>query len=71
MRDRDDYPVLSSRLAQLTEGLEGAALRAADDERCLEARALGVTDPRQNGRGILLQIEDGRGALACEPDSRC
>lgn len=63
MRDRDDYPVLSSRLAQLTEGLEGLRYvrRMTSDES--KHQRLGVTDPRQDGRGILVQIEDGRGAL--------
>lgn len=63
MRDRDDYPVLSSRLAQLTEGLEGLRYvrRMTSDESKHER--LGVTDPRQQGRGILVQVEDGRGAL--------
>jgi len=63
MRDRDDYPVLSSRLAQLTEGLEGLRYvrRMTSDESKHER--LGVTDPRADGRGILLQIEGARGAL--------
>lgn len=63
MRDRDDFPVLSSRLAQLTEGLEGLRYvrRMTSDES--KHQRLGVTDPRENGRGILVQIEDGRGAL--------
>lgn len=63
MRDRDDYPVLSTRLAQLTEGLEALRYtrRMTNDESRHER--LGVTDPRQGGRGILLQIEDSRGAL--------
>ncbi|MEZ5960789.1 MAG: DUF4340 domain-containing protein [Hyphomonadaceae bacterium] len=63
MRDRDDYPVLSSRLAQLTEGLEGLRYvrRMTSDESKHER--LGVTDPRADGRGILVQVEDGRGAL--------
>lgn len=63
MRDRDDYPVLSSRLAQLTEGLETLryARRMTSDPSKHER--LGVTDPREGGRGILVQIEDGRGAL--------
>ena len=63
MRDRDDYPVLSSRLAQLTEGLEGLRYvrRMTSDESKHER--LGVTDPRQNGRGVLVQIEGGNGEL--------
>lgn len=63
MRDRDDYPVLSSRLAQLTEGLEGLRYVRRMTSDASKHERLGVTDPRQNGRGILLQIEDGRGAL--------
>lgn len=63
MRDRGDYPVNAARLAQLTEGLTSLAyVRRMTSEAALHAR-LGVDDPRQGGRGVLLQIEDGQGAL--------
>jgi hypothetical protein len=63
MRDRDDYPVLASRLAQLTEGLEGLRYtRRMTNDPSKHAR-LGVDDPREGGRGVLVQIEDARGAL--------
>jgi hypothetical protein len=63
MRDRDDYPVLSSRLAQLTEGLENLRYERRMTSDASKHERLGVTDPRQGGRGILVQVEDGRGAL--------
>lgn len=63
MRDRDDYPVLPARLAQLTEGLEGLRYTRRMTSDASKHERLGVTDPRQGGRGILVQIEDGRGAL--------
>ena len=63
MRDRDDYPVLSSRLAQLTEGLENLRYVRRMTSDASKHERLGVTDPRQGGRGVLVQIEDGRGAL--------
>lgn len=63
MRDRDDYPVLSSRLAQLTDALESLRYARRMTSDPAKHERLGVTDPRQGGRGILLQIEDGRGAL--------
>jgi len=63
MRDRDDYPVLPARLAQLTEGLEGLRYSRRMTSDPSKHERLGVTDPRQGGRGILVQIEDGRGAL--------
>jgi hypothetical protein len=63
MRDRDDYPVLSSRLAQLTEGLEELRYVRRMTNDASKHERLGVTDPREDGRGILVQIEDGRGAL--------
>ena len=63
LRDRDDYPVSSARLAQLTEGLESLRyIRRMTSDPSKHER-LGVTDPRQGGRGILLQVEDGNGAL--------
>jgi len=63
MRDRDDYPVLSSRLAQLTEGLENLRYVRRMTNDASKHERLGVTDPREGGRGVLVQIEDGRGAL--------
>ncbi|HRO02638.1 MAG TPA: DUF4340 domain-containing protein [Terricaulis sp.] len=63
MRDRGDYPVLATRLQQLTEGLSGLRYtRRMTNDSSKHAR-LGVDDPRQGGRGVLVQIEDGRGAL--------
>ncbi len=63
MRDRDDYPVLSSRLAQLTEGLEALRYVRRMTNDASKHERLGVTDPREGGRGVLVQVEDGRGAL--------
>ncbi len=63
MRDRGDYPVNAGKLAQFTEGLANLALvrrMTSDPDR---HGRLGVTDPRQGGSGVLLQIEDGQGAL--------
>lgn len=63
MRDRGDYPVLATRLAQLTEGLEGLTyVRRMTSDPAKHAR-LGVGDPRQGGRGVLVQVEDGQGAF--------
>lgn len=62
MRDRDDYPVLASRLAQLTEGLEGLRYTRRMTNDPSKHERLGVGDPREGGRGILVQIEDARGA---------
>ncbi len=63
MRDRGDYPVLGSRLAQLTEGLEGLRFTRRMTADASKHQRLGVTDPRQGGRGVLVQIEGARGAL--------
>jgi len=63
MRDRDDYPVQSARLAQLTEGLEGLRYVRRMSSDPSKHERLGVTDPREGGRGVLVQVEDGRGAL--------
>lgn len=63
MRDRDDYPVLPSRLAQLTQGLEALRYTRRMTSDPSKHERLGVTDPREGGRGILVQIADGRGAL--------
>lgn len=63
MRDRGDYPVLSSRLAQLTQGLEGLRYTRRMTSDASKHERLGVTDPREGGRGVLVQVEDSRGAL--------
>jgi hypothetical protein len=63
MRDRGDFPVLAGRLQQLTEGLEALRYSRRMTSDPSKHERLGVTDPRQDGRGVLVQIEDGRGAL--------
>lgn len=63
MREHGDFPVMAGRLAQLTQGLAQLRLmRRMTSDPSKHAR-LGVDDPRQGGRGVLVQIEDGRGAL--------
>jgi hypothetical protein len=63
MRDRDDYPVMASRLSQLTNGLTQLRYTRRMTSDASKHERLGVTDPREGGRGVLVQIEDGRGAL--------
>ncbi len=63
MRDRDDYPVLASRLSQLTEGLQSLRYTRRMTSDPAKHERLGVGDPREGGRGVLVQIEDSRGAL--------
>lgn len=63
MRDRGDYPVNAARLDLLTKALSDLAFTrrmTSDPQR--HAR-LGVGDPREGGRGVLVQIEDGQGAF--------
>jgi hypothetical protein len=63
MRDRDDYPVQEERLNQLSRGLEQLRYVRRMTSDASKHERLGVTDPREGGRGILLTVEDGRGAL--------
>ncbi len=63
MRDRGDFPVMASRLGQLTDGLEELRYTRRMTGNASRHERLGVTDPRQGGRGILVQVEDSRGAL--------
>jgi hypothetical protein len=63
MRDRDDYPVMASRLSQLTNGLTQLRYTRRMTSDASKHERLGVGDPREGGRGVLVQIEDGRGAL--------
>jgi hypothetical protein len=63
MRDRGDYPVLSGRLGQLTQGLEQLHFTRRMTTDPAKFERLGVGDPRHGGHGVLVQIEDARGAL--------
>lgn len=63
MRDRGDYPVNAGRLAQLTQGLQGLRYTRRMTSDAANHERLGVDDPRQGGGGVLVQVEDGRGAL--------
>lgn len=63
MRDRDDYPVLANRLNQLTTGLQQLRYTRRMTSDPSKHERLGVGDPREGGGGVLVQIEDGRGAL--------
>lgn len=63
MRDRGDYPVLAARLQQLTDSLKQLQFERRMTSDPSKHERLGVTDPHQGGRGILVQIEDSRGAL--------
>jgi hypothetical protein len=63
MRDRGDYPVRAARLAQLTEGLQQLRFTRRMTNDPSKHERLGVVDPREGGRGVLVQVEDGRGAL--------
>jgi hypothetical protein len=63
MRDRGDYPVLAGRLNRLTEGLQTLRYTRRMTNDVSKHERLGVGDPREGGRGVLVQIEDARGAL--------
>ncbi|GIK50592.1 MAG: DUF4340 domain-containing protein [Hyphomonadaceae bacterium] len=63
MRDRGDFPVTAGSLAQLTRGLQELRYTRRMTSDPSKHQRLGVTDPRQGGRGVLVQVEDGRGAL--------
>jgi hypothetical protein len=63
MRDRGDYPVERTRLDQLTRSLEQMRFTRRMTSDPSKHERLGVGDPRQGGRGVLVQIEDSRGAL--------
>jgi hypothetical protein len=63
MRDRGDYPVSTGPLAQLTEGLQNLEFTRRMTNDASKHDRLGVGDPRQGGRGVLVQIEDGNRAF--------
>ncbi|MBY0564636.1 MAG: DUF4340 domain-containing protein [Hyphomonadaceae bacterium] len=62
MRDRGDYPVNAARLAQFTQGIQALRYTRRMSSDPGNHERLGVGDPRQGGGGVLVQIEDGRGA---------
>jgi hypothetical protein len=63
MRDRGDYAVAAPPLARLTDGLEDLQLLRRMTSDPEKHPRLGVDDPREGGRGVLIQIEDGNRAL--------
>jgi len=63
MRDRGDYPVEAAPLARLKQGLQGLQLVRRMTSDPSKHERLGVGDPRQGGRGVLVQIEDANRAL--------
>lgn len=63
MRDRGDYPVSAARLEQLTSGLAQLTYTRRMTSDAARHGRLGVDDPREGGRGVLVQIEDSQGAL--------
>ncbi len=63
MQDRGGFAVVPARLAQLTEGLQNLRYVRRMTGDATKHERLGVTDPREGGRGVLVQIEDGSRAL--------
>jgi len=63
MRDRGDFPVADERMERLFEGIEQLRYTRRMTSDASKHERLGVGDPRQGGRGVLVQVEDGRGAL--------
>lgn len=62
LRDRGNYPVRRERLGQFTRGLESLAyLRPMTRDPARHDR-LGLGDPTKGGSGVLVQVEDARGA---------
>lgn len=62
LKDRGNYPVRRERLGQFTRGLESLAFlrpMTRDPER---HDRLGLGDPTKGGSGVLVQVEDARGA---------
>ncbi len=63
MRDRGDYPVERGRIAQLSAALaQMRTVRRMTSDASKHER-LGVTDPREGGRGVLLRVENSNTAL--------
>lgn len=63
MRDRGDFPVRAGRLSELTSGLQTLHFTRRMTSDPGKHGRLGVGDPREGGDGVLIQIEDGRGAF--------
>lgn len=62
LKDRGNYPVRRERLGQFTRGLESLAyLRPMTRDPARHDR-LGLGDPTKGGSGVLVQVEDARGA---------
>jgi hypothetical protein len=63
MRDRGDFPVVNERVERLLTGLQRLRRVRRMTSDATKHERLGVGDPGAEGRGIAIQVEDGRGAL--------
>ena len=63
MRDRGDYPVERGRIAQLSAALGQMRYVRRMTSDASKHERLGVTDPREGGRGVLLRVENSNTAL--------
>jgi len=63
MQDRGNFPVNAAALARLTEGLQSLQYVRRMTSDPSKHERLGVGDPREGGRGVLVQVEDGSRAL--------
>lgn len=63
MQDRGNFPVNSGALDRLTQGLQSLQYVRRMTSDPSKHERLGVGDPREGGRGILVQVEDGSRAL--------
>jgi hypothetical protein len=63
LRDRGDYPVRRERLAQFTDGLKTLAYVRPMTRDPAKMDRLALGDPAQGGEGVLVEVQDEKGAL--------
>jgi Domain of unknown function (DUF4340) len=63
MRERDDYPVAGARITQLKTALQNLHYQRRMTSDPSKHERLGVTDPQQGGRGVLVEVEGAGSAL--------
>ncbi len=63
LRDKGDYPVRRERLAQFADGLAGLHYVRPMTRDPDKLERLGLGDPKKGGEGVLVQVQDAKGAL--------
>lgn len=66
MRERGDFPVSGDRLGELVRGLQEMRFERRMTADPAKLDRIGLGDPAEGGRGVLVQLEDENGAFVVD-----